>query len=218
MTNPVTRVLIVDDHPAIREGLALRISRQPDLEVCGEASDMPEAMARLGACNPDVVIVDIGLKSGSGIDLIRRIKARDERIRILVLSMFPESLYAERAVRAGALGYVTKEHATTKIVEAIRCVRDGKVFLSKEMTDQMLQSAARKSPTTKGTSLESLSDRELEVFQLIGEGLTTREIAQRLHLSVYTIETHRQRIRTKLRLKSGVQLGRAAIQWVLETH
>jgi len=217
MTRPATKVLIVDDHPAIREGLALRISRQPDLEVCGEASDMPEAMARLGACNPDVVIVDIGLKSGSGIDLIRRIKARDERIRILVLSMFPESLYAERAFRAGALGYVTKEHATTKIVEAIRCVRDGKVFLSKEMTDQMLQSVARK-PTTVSSSVESLSDRELEVFQLIGEGLTTREIAQRLHLSVYTIETHRQRIRTKLRLKSGAELGRAAIQWVLETH
>jgi DNA-binding NarL/FixJ family response regulator len=178
---------------------------------------MPEAMACLATCHPDVVIVDIGLKSGSGIELIRRIKARDERIRILVLSMFPERLYAERAVRAGALGYVSKEHATTKIVEAIRCVSAGEFFLSKEMTDQLLQSAARK-PATKGSPVESLSDRELEVFQLIGEGLTTREIAERLHLSIYTIETHRQRIRSKLRLRSGTELGRAAIQWVLETH
>jgi DNA-binding NarL/FixJ family response regulator len=211
------RVLIVDDHPAVREALALRIGRQPDLEVCGEAADTGEALRLLADARPDVAVVDITLKAGNGIDLIKRVRDRDDRVRVLVWSMHSEALYAERALRAGALGYVNKDQATDRIVEAIRRVLAGKVYLSEAMTERLLQRAvggAREEVTR--APLDVLADRELEVFRLIGEGVKTAEIAERLHLSVKTVETYRDRIRQKLDLSDGTKLAHYATQWVLE--
>lgn len=210
-----TRVLIVDDHPAVREGLAIRVTRQPDLEVCSEAGDLPTALQAIEAHHPQVVVIDVALADDNGIDLIRRIRCRNTSIRILVWSMYPESLYAERALRAGANGYITKGQATSRIIEAIRTVRDGKLFLSEEAASSLLQKSMDGSKTGHSPG-EVLSDRELEVFDLIGEGLKTAEIADRLHVSIHTVETHRQRIRTKLSLRSGADLARAAAQWALE--
>jgi DNA-binding NarL/FixJ family response regulator len=209
--------LIVDDHPAVREALAVRIGRQPDLEVCGEAADMGEALRLLADARPDVAVVDITLKSGSGLDLIKRIKDHNSHVRILVWSMHSEALYAERALRAGAMGYVNKDQATDRIIDAIRQVLAGKVYLSEAMTERVLQRTVGEGQTELTRSpLDSLADRELEVFRLIGEGLKTSEIAKRLHLSVKTIETYRERIRRKLDLGDSTKLAHRAAQWVLE--
>lgn len=216
-TKKRARILIVDDHPAVREALASRIGRQPDLEVCGEAADMSEALRLVADTQPDLAVIDISLKTGSGIDLIKRIKDRNDSVRMLVWSMHSESLYAERALRAGALGYINKDQATDKIVEAIRRVLEGKVYLSDTMAEKMLQravGAGRKEPTR--SPLDVLADRELEVFRLIGQGVKTAEIAERLHLSVKTVETYRDRIRQKLDLSDGTELAHYATQWVLE--
>ena len=210
-------VLIVDDHPAVREALAMRIGRQPDLEVCGEAADMSEALRLVADTQPDVAVVDISLKTGCGIDLIKRIKDRNDAVRMLVWSTHSESLYAERALRAGALGYINKDQATDKIVEAIRRVLEGKVYLSDAMAETMLHRAVggeRKEVTR--SPLDALANRELEVFRLIGQGVKTAEIAERLHLSVKTIETYRDRIREKLDLSDGTELAHYATQWMLE--
>jgi DNA-binding NarL/FixJ family response regulator len=211
------RVLIVDDHPAVREALALRIGRQPDLEVCGEAADTVEALRLLADTQPDVAVIDISLKTGDGLDLIKRIKDRNDSIRMLVWSMHGESLYAERALRAGALGYVNKDQATDTIVEAIRRVLEGKVWLSEAMAERMLRRAVGpgRQEVTR-SPLEALADRELEVFRLIGQGVKTAEIADRLHLSVKTVETYRDRIRQKLDLSDGTRLTHYATQWVLQ--
>ena len=211
------RVLIIDDHPAVREALAGRIGRQRDLEVCGEAADMAEALRLVGETKPNVAVVDISLKSGNGIDLIKRINDRTDTIRILVWSTHSELLYAERTLRAGALGYINKDQAMDKMIEAIRQVLEGKVYLSDAMAEKMLHRAVgdgRKDLTR--SPLDALADRELEVFRLIGEGVKTAEIAARLHLSVHTVETYRDRIRHKLDLKDGTVLGHFATQWVLE--
>ena len=211
------QVVIVDDHPAVREALALRIGRQPDLEVCGEAADLGEALRLIAGAQPDVAIVDISLKTSNGIELIKRIRDRDNHVRILVWSMHSESLYAERALRAGALGYVNKDQATDRIVEAIRRVLEGKVYLSEAMTERLLQRAVGGTPEEVTRSpVDVLADRELEVFRLIGEGVKTAEIAERLHLSVKTVETYRDRIRQKLDLSDGTRLAHYATQWVLE--
>ena len=211
------RVLIVDDHPAVREALALRIGRQSDLEVCGEAADTSEALRLVAETRPDVAVVDISLKAGNGIDLIKRIKDRNDHVRILVWSMHSESLYAERALRAGALGYINKEQATDRIVEAIRRVLEGRVYLSEAMTERLLQRAVGGAREEVARSpLDVLADRELEVLRLIGEGVKTAEIAERLHLSVKTVETYRDRIRQKLDLSDGTELAHYATQWVLE--
>jgi DNA-binding NarL/FixJ family response regulator len=211
-----TKVLVVDDHPAVREALAVRIGRQPDLELCGEASDVGAALRLLGDARPDVAVVDITLRSGDGLDLIKRMKDRDDHVRILVWSMHGESLYAERALRAGALGYVNKDQATGTIVEAIRRVRDGKVWLSEAMTERLLRRAVGGAEGVTRSPLDALADRELEVFRLIGQGLKTAEIADRLHLSVKTVETYRDRIRQKLDLPDGTRLAHYATQWVLD--
>ena len=216
-TTRSARVLIVDDHPAVREGLALRIGGQPNLEVCGEAADVAEALRLVVSEKPDVAIIDIALRNGNGIDLIKRIKAREEDVRMLVWSMYSDSLYAERALRAGALGYINKENATDQIITAICCVLEGKVYLSEPMTGQLLgrlvhggEEPIQRSPIT------TLSDRELEVFQLIGQGLDTREIAEKMSVSPKTVETYRARIKEKLNLHSSVDLLRHALQWVIE--
>jgi DNA-binding NarL/FixJ family response regulator len=211
-----TRVLIVDDHPAAREGLAIRISSQEDLEVCGEAPDVPEALSLLDSAHPDVAVVDIQLKTGNGLDLVKRIVSRDESIRILVWSMYPDKVYARRALQAGALGYINKEHTTDRLIEAIRSVARGKVYLSEETAEKVLSQTVGGKTNLHSSPFESLSDRELEVFGLIGEGLSTSEVAQRLHLSTHTIDTHRQRIKEKLNLATATELTQAAIRWVLE--
>jgi len=211
------RVLIVDDHPAVREALALRISRQSDLEVCGEAADMSEALRMVADTQPEVAIVDISLKTGSGIELIKRIKDRNYSVRMLVWSMHSESLYAERALRAGALGYINKDQATDKIIEAIRRVLDGKVYLSEAMAEKMLHRAVGGSREEVAQSpLDVLADRELEVFRLIGQAVKTAEIAERLHLSMKTVETYRDRIRQKLDLSNGTELAHYATKWAIE--
>jgi len=218
-TKKRARILIVDDHPAVREALSLRIGRQADLEVCGEAADTSEALRLVGETRPDVAVVDISLKTGNGIDLIKRIKDRNAHVRILVWSMHSESLYAERALRSGALGFITKDQATDKIVEAIRRVLAGKVWLSEAMAERLLQRAVGTGrPEFTRAPLDALADRELEVFRLIGQGVKTAGIAERLHLSVKTVETYRDRIRQKLDLDDGTKLSHYATQWVLENE
>jgi DNA-binding NarL/FixJ family response regulator len=216
-SKPAAKVLIVDDHPAVREALFIRIAAQPDLEVCGEAADTAEALQLAAATGPDVAVIDIALKPGNGIDLIKRLKARNHTVRAIVWSMYSEDLYAERALRAGAMGYINKAEATGKIIEAIRQVLDGKVYLSAAMTEKLLKRAVGQASQDSGRSpIDTLSDRELEVFRLIGQGVKTPEIAAQLHLSVKTVETYRDRIREKLDLCDGTELTRCAVQWMLE--
>jgi DNA-binding NarL/FixJ family response regulator len=208
----LTKVLIVDDHPVVREGLAMLIDRQPDLEVCGEASDIAEGVQQAATTKPDVAVVDIGLKNGNGLDLIRRLKARDRSLRILVWSMFGERLYAERSLNAGALGYITKEQATDQIIDAIRHVRQGKVYVSEAVKDRMLKRAV--GARVAGSSIDCLSNRELEVFRLVGNGLDTKEVAEAMHVSIKTVETYQGRIKEKMNLKSGRELVQRAAQWL----
>jgi DNA-binding NarL/FixJ family response regulator len=208
--NPA-KVLIVDDHPVVREGLAMLIARQPDLEVCGEAADVSEAVRMAAATNPDVAVVDIGLQTGNGLDLIRRLIARDSELRILVWSMFGERLYAERSLRAGALGYITKEQATDQIIDAIRKVREGNVYLSAAMAERLLKGAV--GPSKGRSSMERLSNRELEVFRLMGNGKDTKEVADIMHVSVKTVETYQGRIKEKLNVRTVRELAQQAAQW-----
>lgn len=200
----------------MRRGLMDLLSAQPDLEVCGEAADTVEAMMQVASLKPDLVVLDLSLKTGHGLDLIRQIRARDEDCKILVLSMHDEKLFAERVLRAGAMGYVNKEEAPGKVVEAIRQVLAGKVSLSPAMTERLLQRATSAGEGQVRLPSECLSDRELTVFQMIGQGLPTREIAARLHLSIKTVETYREHIKAKLGLKNSAELSRHAAQWVLE--
>lgn len=209
------RILIVDDHPIVREGLASLLSRQPDFEVSGEAEDIPDALKLIDKIKPHVVTIDLSLESGSGLDLIRRITKRDPSIRLVVCSLHDETLYAERALQAGALGYVNKHEATRTIVKAIRQVLDGKVYLSERMSERMAHRLVGARSKEQLPAVDTLSGRELEIFQMIGNGLTTSEIARTLHLGVKTIETHRRRIKEKLSLATTAQLARDAAQWVL---
>ncbi len=213
----MTSVLIVDDHPAVRDALSAEIARHCDLSVCGEAADISTALRLVESTHPDIAVIDISLKAGgNGIDLIKRIKSKTTKVKILVWSMFSESLYAERALEAGASGYLNKEQATDEIVTAIRMVRDGQLYISREMANRLMMRGCGKRKPDDISGVKSLSNRELEVFDFIGHGLSTREIADRLHLSVHTIETHRQRIKFKLVIDSSSQLARRAAQWVLE--
>lgn len=211
------RILIVDDHPAVRDALSTWVGKHPDLEVCGEAADVSAAMQLASSSLPDLAVVDISLKKGDGIELIKRFREKLESIRILVWSTHNESFYAERVLRAGAMGYIQKDQPMDQFMTAIRSILAGKVYLSEEMTQKLLgRSIGVKSQETSRNPIEVLADRELEVFRLIGEGLKTAEIAQRLHLSVHTIETYRERIKTKLDMKNSSRLGQFATQWVLE--
>lgn len=211
-----TRILIVDDHPVVRQGLNQLISSEPDMELCGEARGVSEALRLVETTNPDLAVVDIALQDGSGIDLIKQIKANHENVKVLVSSMHDESLFAERAVRAGAMGYISKQEATEKIVKAIRHILGGKIYLSNHMVDRVLHDMVGPTHQAEKSPIERLSNRELEVFELIGQGLSTRMIAKRLHLSIKTIETHRESIKRKLNLETTLELIRYAVQWVLE--
>lgn len=212
------RILIVDDHPVVREGLALQLATQTDLEVVGEAEDIPGALQQAAATRPDLVIVDITLKNGSGLDLIRRLRARDEEVKLLVWSMHAESLYAERAIRAGAQGYLHKGQATSKLLEAIRTVLAGRVFISGDMTDLLLRRVVGAKQGDELSPIERLSDRELEAFKLMGEGLTTDRVAARMFVSPKTVETYRARIKEKLGLNNVTELVQRATQWVMENQ
>lgn len=209
------RILIVDDHPAVREALTIRISRLPDMEVCGEAADVADALQLVGTTRPDVAIIDIALKTGDGVELIKQIKAQHDNVRMLVWSMYGEHLYAERALRAGAMGYITKEQATDRMIEAIRQVLAGKVYVSDALREKLVQRTLGKKVQAL-EPIDMLTDRELVVFRLIGQGITTGAISKQLHLSVHTIESYRERIKTKLNLNSGSELAREAVQWALE--
>jgi len=212
----VVKVLIVDDHPIVRDGLSLRISGQSNMEVCGEAEDVADALELIRQTRPDVVVIDMALKTGSGIDLIKRINVIDDSIRLLAISMYDESLYAERAIRAGAMGYLNKQVATRNITEAIRQVFDGKMYLSEQMADRMLQ-LARGGERLEQSPVDRLSDRELQVFELIGRGHSTGEIAEHLHLSAKTIDNYRDLIKTKLNLRDSNELVRQATVWVVDS-
>lgn len=218
MTNAITpgRVLVVDDHPIIREGLAMRIATQPDLVVCGEAATEQEALRLVRETRPDLAIIDISLKNSNGIDLIKQIKNSFPSTKMLVFSGHQESLYAERALRAGALGYVNKQEPDEKVLEAIRAVLAGSMVVCPEITKKLVDHALGNSGTSK-SPIERLTDRELEILRMIGEGLTTSAIANRLFLSTHTIDTHRENIKRKLNVKNSGELVRTAVQWVLET-
>ncbi len=198
----------------MREGLAQLLNQQPDLEVCGQAGTAREGMTGVGQLSPDLVIVDISLGGTSGLELIKDISSRQPDLRILVLSTHDESLYAERSLRAGAKGYVMKHEPTEKVMSAIRMILRGGIYLSERMQGRVLHKVAAGPTATVGSDIEQLSDRELEIFQLIGRGRTTSQIAAGLHVSVSTVETHRAHIKEKLKLSNATELVRCAVEWV----
>jgi DNA-binding NarL/FixJ family response regulator len=207
------KVLLVDDHPLVREWLATLINQQTDLQVCGEADSAPAALRLIGTASPDIAIVDISMEGGSGIELIKNIKASHPAVRVIVLSMHDEALYAERALRAGARGYIMKREATKGVLQAIRSVLGGKLYLSDKMAMSMAEKFVDGRPKTAGTGIETLSDRELEVFQLLGRGYGTRQIGDELHVSFKTVQAFCARIKEKLNLASATELLREAVRW-----
>ncbi|MBP7053401.1 MAG: response regulator transcription factor [Phycisphaerae bacterium] len=207
-------IVIVDDHPIVRQGLAQLINQESDLLVCGQAEDAHEAMQTIRESDPDMVIVDISLKETSGVELIKDLKIQYPDLPVLTLSMHDETVYGERALRAGARGYIMKQEATEKVVTAIRRVLAGEVYVSNGMAAKMVSKLVGGPGRKTGSPVECLSDRELEVFRMLGEGYNTREMADKLHLSVKTIETYRAHIKDKLGLQDASELLRSAIRWV----
>jgi DNA-binding NarL/FixJ family response regulator len=214
MKMKATRIFVVDDHPLVRDGLALLIGSERDLQVSGSAGSMHEALQQIAQAPPDVMVVDLSLKDGLGLELIKTLKERHPQIRILVVSAYEEDKYAERALRNGALGYVNKQECEEKLLQAIRAVMEGRRYVSEEilhrLVNQALGGSDGEDPVTR------LSDREFEVYRLIGRGVTTGEIAKQLHVSPHTIDSHREKIRHKLDLKNGHELLQHAIRWMIE--
>ncbi len=214
-TTPRAKLFIVDDHPIIRAGFRELLEQEPDLEVVGTADSAPEAMKMIEILKPDLAVVDISLnKDMGGLELIKDMKIRFPAVKILVLSMHDETIFAERALRAGAKGYVMKEQATEKVLTAIRQVLKGEIYLNEKVASRILSKLVESRSDGSQSSVGTLSDRELEVFEMIGQGRGTRQIAQKLHLSVKTVEAHRLHIREKLQLKNGTELLQQAILWV----
>ena len=212
------RILVVDDHPIVRQGLSLLMDRQPDLIVCGEAGDMPAAMKAIAALKPDILILDISLEGTDGIEVLKNVRLTHPKLPILVLSMHDESLYAERALRAGANGYVMKQEPTEKVLDAVRRLLRGEVYVSGRIASKILQHCVGGALPSK-SPIDGLTDRELEVFRLIGAGYGTRQIAQELHLSVKTVETYQAHLKEKLSLKNGHELIQHAVRWATDpTH
>jgi DNA-binding NarL/FixJ family response regulator len=205
-------IFIVDDHPLLRQGLALMINREPDLMVCGEAEEAQAAMKAIAAKEPDILIVDISLNGPDGLELLKILRASHPHMPVLILSMHDEAIYAERALRARANGYIMKQEATEKVLVAIRRILNGEIYLSDRMASKLLHQYIGGAPGDAHSQLSALSDRELEVFRLIGEGRGTRQIAEKLHLSVKTVETYQAHIKDKLALGSGRELVQHAIQ------
>ncbi len=213
--NRKTRVVIVDDHPMMCDGLSARITDQPGWEVCGVAATEDDGCALIAETCPDLVLVDISLKSGNGIELIKRVRSRNPSVKFLAISAYKESLYAERALRAGASGYLNKQETNEKLIEAVLTVLRNERFLSDELKAKLVTSALSKNPVEQDP-IASLSDREKEIFRLIGEGLTTGAIAEQLFLSTHTIDTHREHIKRKLNINTANELSRMAFQTMLE--
>ncbi len=209
-----TRIYIVDDHPLVRQGLAQIIEGEEDMSICGEAEDSPSAMKGVGDANPDAVIVDISLQGNNGLELTKNLKALHEDIPILVFSMHDETIYAQRALRAGAKAYVMKKEPSSKIVEAIRKIIKGEIYVSPSVADQVLHQIVNGPGNASTSPVDRLTDRELEVVQLIGRGLSSREIAESLNLSVKTIESHRAHVKEKLSLRNATELVQFSVQWV----
>jgi DNA-binding NarL/FixJ family response regulator len=205
-------VFVVDDHPLLRQGLALMINREPDLTVCGEAEEALAAMKAIAAKKPDILIADISLNGPDGLDLLKALRTLYPDLPVLVLSMHDESIYAERALRARANGYIMKQEATERVLIAVRRILSGDIYLSDRMANKLLHQYITGSAVDLKSRLSSLSDRELEVFRLIGEARTTRQIAEKLHLSIKTVETYQTHIKDKLSLRSGRELVQHAIQ------
>lgn len=212
----IARVLIVDDHPFMRSGLAQMIDDLPELEVCGEAQGKADALEQMELLHPQIAVIDVTLSDGNGIDLIKDIKARWPETKILVSSMHDETLFADRAMRAGALGYINKSSDVETYIMALRRVRAGQVYLSERMSNRLLSQYVSHHQQPGASLVETLSDRELEVFELIGRGFTTKAIAARLEISRKTVETYREHIKLKLNLKNGTELTCQAVQWVIE--
>jgi DNA-binding NarL/FixJ family response regulator len=204
--------MLVDDHPVMREGLAQMINHEADLTVCGQFEDGARAFAAIAALSPDLAIVDLSLKGSNGLELVKNIKASYPKLRMLVLSMYDESLYAERVLRAGGAGYIMKEEATEQVMGAIRQVLNGDIYLSSRMSSRLMHQLVGGRPAPGASVMERLSDRELEVFGLIGQGRSTRQIAEQLHLSVKTVESHRAHIKEKLNIRSAAELAYRAFQ------
>jgi len=210
------KVFLVDDHPMVRERLAELIGQEADLEVCGEAEDAVTAVKSIGALQPDLAIVDITLKDTYGIELVKTLRERESHIPVLVLSMHDESLYGERAIRAGARGYLNKQEASKKVITAIRTILAGDVYASDKMKSAMLQKMSGGHGAAGASPTDALSDRELEVFQLLGQGLAVRQIAEMLFVSPKTVEAHREHIKEKMNFKSSAELLRYAIQYTMK--
>ncbi len=207
------KIFLVDDHPIVREGLSLMINREADLVVCGEAEEALSAQQAVAVAKPDLLIVDISLNGPDGLDLLKSLRLHYPNLPVLILSMHDEVIYAERALRAGANGYIMKQEATERVLVAVRQILAGKVYVSDRIANRMLQQYISGATPAKRSPIAGLSDRELEVFRLIGEGHSTRRIAEELHLSVKTVESYQANIKEKMALKSGRELVQRAIQW-----
>jgi DNA-binding NarL/FixJ family response regulator len=213
-----TSIFLIDDHPLVRDSLTMLINQQEDMHVCGEAEDMTSAMRGLAQTVPDIAIVDLSLKEGSGLDLIKHLKAKAPEMQVVVLSMHDEKLYAERCIRAGARGYVMKRESSKRIIAAIREVRDGRLFLSWQAASLFAERFVGTKQGVVEAPVESLSDRELQVFALIGQGLPTRDIAGSLNVSVKTVQAYCARIKQKLHISSATELLREAVRWHDKQH
>jgi DNA-binding NarL/FixJ family response regulator len=209
-----TSILIVDDHPMMRQGLAQLINNEPDLSVGGEAETVEQALAALSRTAPDLVLADISLGGRSGLELIKDVQALRPDLPVLIISMHDESLYAERVLRAGGRGYIMKQEGGKKLMEAIRQILAGKIYVSGKMSAKLLEVFSGRRPGRGGSPIEKLTDREFEVFELVGQGKGTRKIAEQLHLSVKTVEVHRLHIKEKLQLEDAPSLVRFAVRWV----
>src|ERR1700744_4464935 len=208
-----TKIYLVDDHPLVREWLTNLIQHQPDLVICGESEDAPTALQGIRAAKPDVAIVDLALKNGSGMELIKDVKALAPNVAVIVLSMHDEKLYAERALRAGARGYIMKRETAKKVITAIRQVLAGKVYMSEAMAAAFAEKFVDGRLRASGSPVEQLSDRELEVFQLLGKGYETRRVAEMMKVSMKTVQAHCAHIKEKLKLTNAAELLREAVRW-----
>lgn len=207
------KIFVVDDHPIVRQGLTLLINREPDVVVCGEAENAQSALQAIAALRPDILIVDISLNGPDGLDLLKDVRTRYPELPVLILSMHDESIYAERALRAGAQGYIMKQEATEKVLVAVRRILSHEIYISERIANRMLQRYIGSRAAARPSSISDLTDRELEVFRLIGEGHSTRQIAEELRISVKTVESYQAHIKEKLSLRSARELVQHAIQW-----
>ncbi len=216
MRSKKTRIYVVDDHPLMRDGMTLMISSEPAWQICGSAGSMQEVLQQLPSTEPDLLVMDLSLKDGLGLDLIKTVKERHPQVRMLVVSAYDENLYAERALRNGASGYINKQECDTTLLQAIRTVLSGRRYISEAIQLRLIDRAIDGTESESGDPVERLTDRELEIFRLIGQGITPAAIAQQLHISPHTVDSHREKIRHKLGLENGRELMQRAMRWVLD--